>query len=238
MIDWVPSTIEGLNWFNCFILSTVQKIVPLLILFIITTQKIIVIFCLINSLVASIRGINQFSIRKIIRFSSINHLSLLILRIFLSKKLFKIYFLTYSIITLFTFRLLAKLNLRYIFQTLSIFKSNKILHLGLIVTLLRIAGTPPFLGFFPKIIVILKILEVSIFLPSMFILLRNVLATYFYIRITIRRFFINIRIPKFQKRRFGGFTFILPSFFILSPILFFLWGLKLIKLSIFKIEFK
>jgi len=176
--------------------------------------------------------------RKIMRFSSINHLSLLILRIFLSKKLFKIYFITYSIITLFTFSLLAKLNLSYIFQTLRIFKSNKILHLSLIVVLLRIAGTPPLLGFFPKIIVILKILKVRIFLPSVFILLTNVLATYFYIRITIRRFFINVRIPKFQKGRFGGFTFILPSFFILSPLLFFMWGLKLKKLSIFKIEFK
>lgn len=235
---WVPSTIEGLNWFNCFILTTIQKIVPLIILFIITTQKIIIIFCLVNSLIASIRGINQFSIRKIIRFSSINHLSLLIIRIFLSKKLFKIYFLTYSIITLFTFRIIAKLNLRYIFQTLRIIKSNKILYLTLIIALLRMAGTPPLLGFFPKMIVILIIIEVKMFLPSLILLITNVLATYFYTRITIRRLFLNLRVPKFQKKTFGNFTFILTSFFIFSPLLFFIWALKLKKLSIFKIEFK
>jgi NADH-ubiquinone oxidoreductase chain 2 len=236
---WIPSVIEGLRWFNCFILTTIQKIIPLIILFSMITQKIILIFCVINRLIASIRGINQFSIRKIIRFSSINHLSLIIIRIFLSKSLFKLYLFIYIIITSIAFNYLSTLNINFIFQTINLNKTNSIFcHLNLIVIILSIAGTPPFLGFFPKIIIILKLLEYTIFIPSILILTFNVLATYFYLKVSFRIFFIILRTFKFNKIKEINNSNIFLILLTISPLIFFVWDFKLKKLLIFKIKIR
>lgn len=234
---WVIPIIEGLTWFNCLLLSTLQKIVPLILLFIIIPPKITIRFLIINRVIASIRGLNQFSLRKIIGFSSINHLRFLTITVFISKKIFKIYFLTYLFITILAFKTFSNLNLNYLYQTLTILKNNKIVYLIIIFSVLRLAGTPPFLGFFPKIIVILNLLELKFFIPSILILISNVIATFFYLRITTRRLFINLRTLK-TKKKYRNPRNLFPYLLMIFPFIFILWNLKLKKLSIFKIEIK
>lgn len=218
---WVPKVIEGLRWINCFILRSIQKIVPLLLIFILNFNKLIFILSVLNIIISSINGINQFSLRKIITFSSLNHLSLIILTIFFSKKLLKLYFYIYSFITFATMYFFSKKNINYIFQSF-LFNKRKITIFLLLILILSISGTPPFIGFFPKIIIILKILEINFFVSRSIILLRNVLTTFFYIRVSFSRLFLNVSslkiVDSFKK---NDNTLYVMSIFISPFILFF-----------------
>nr|WIL07522.1 NADH dehydrogenase subunit 2 [Aptinothrips stylifer] len=219
---WVPTVMEGLSWMSCFILLTIQKILPMMILFMITTQKTILIICMLNSILASIGGVTQFSLRKIMSFSSMNHLSMIVLTIFLSKMMFKVYLYIYTIMSMFSFIYFTKLNMNNLNQTFYSKKNYSYLNITPILIILNMAGTPPLLGFFPKMMVILKLLELNMLLISIVILTFNVLATFFYLRLTLSNFFMSMFTLKFFKKKKSHWVNIFSIFLILSPVVFFL----------------
>lgn len=224
---WIISVIEGMEWNISLILITIQKVIPLIIITFILQQNIIIIFCLINSFIAAIRGITMFSTRKIIGFSSVNHLSIIIIAIILSKKILKIYFLIYFYITFLATKTIKFLNINFIFQRITIKRNNKINNISIIIIFLRIAGIPPFLGFLPKILTLIVILKREIFLSSLIILILNTISTYFYLRLSLNNILLNFNNLK-TKRTFFSTKF--PFQLFLSPIfIIFIWNFKLIK---------
>lgn len=144
-----------------------------------------------SAFIGAINGLNQTSLRKIIAYSSINHLRWIIARIINNENIWKIYFIFYSFLSLtiiFIFKTFKIFNLNQIFS-LSI--KNNVIKLFISLPLLSLGGLPPFLGFFPKWIVI-EILIFSKFYWLIFILVNFSLITlYFYIRISYSALLIN-----------------------------------------------
>jgi NADH-ubiquinone oxidoreductase chain 2 len=104
---WFPSVSGGIGWFQNFILMTLQKL-PLLVLsgYLIRFDWIVILVVLLRTMVGGIGGFNQSSLRKLIAFSSINHLGWLLVSRFMGCKYIIIYFFIYSItngILVFTF---------------------------------------------------------------------------------------------------------------------------------------
>lgn len=224
---WMISVIEGLEWDTAFIIITIQKIIPISVLIIFIHQKIIILFCLIRSTVAAIRGITIFSIRKILGFSSINHLRIIIISLILSKKVFKIYFLIYSLITFSTTKHLKLLNINLISQRITFIKLNKTNNLSSMILFLSLAGIPPLLGFLPKIITILLIIKRNIIFTTLLILNLNTLSTYFYLRLSINNILINLNIKKTFR---SSVNVSIPFYLIIRPLyLIFIWNFKLNK---------
>lgn len=157
----------------------------------------------------------MFSTRKIIGFSSVNHLSIIIIAIILSKKILKIYFLIYFYITFLATKTIKFLNINFIFQRITIKRNNKINNISIIIIFLRIAGIPPFLGFLPKILTLIVILKREIFLSSLIILILNTISTYFYLRLSLNNILLNFNNLK-TKRTFFSTKF--PFQLFLSPI--------------------
>lgn len=233
---WILSTIEGIKWNTVFLILTIQKIIPITIITFFYKYNIIIFICLINLAISAIRGISIFSLRKILRFSSINHLGIIIIRIILSKKLFKIYFLTYFFLTFSATKAIKVINLNFISQTLKISKFNKLNNFILLTIFIRIAGIPPFIGFIPKIITIIFIIKRNIILATIILLILNTLSTYFYIRLSINSLLININI---KKTKITKKKYIIQIYLIFRPfIILIIWNFKLRKLLIFKIKIK
>jgi NADH-ubiquinone oxidoreductase chain 2 len=73
---WFPGVAEGLSWDNLVVLITWQKAAPfILINYTVGTSFLITTSIILSSLVGAVGGFNQVSLRKIIAFSSINHIA-------------------------------------------------------------------------------------------------------------------------------------------------------------------
>lgn len=161
---WFPQVIVSLNWLGCLLLSTIQKLNPLLIIFFLFSSWkffILLFISILNSFVGGFGGINQTQIRALIRYSSIRHISWILVISSYSLFFSLIYILIYIIISsIFILYLLTikKFSLNQFNITLNFNFTNNFI---LLLNLLSLAGLPPFLGFLPKWIVINKIINYS-----------------------------------------------------------------------------
>lgn len=188
---WFPSIIEGLSWFNALILITWQKIAPIILISYVLYKPLIIIRIIFSSLIGALGGLNQTSLRKLIAYSSINHLGWILISIYERNFLWIIYFLIYSFLR---FRLIYLFNIfkiSYINQLFSLFFNSKVMKFFIILNLLSLGGLPPFLGFFPKWIVIQYLsINNQLFILT-FIVLITLITLYFYLRLSYRAFILN-----------------------------------------------
>lgn len=181
---WFPEVIEGLNWNICLIILTWQKIAPMVIL--IYNLNLTLFFSaiiIISSLIRGILGLNQIRIRKILTYSSINHIRWIIARIFYSISIWFIYFIVYSIISVNIIMILKNFNIFYIKQLFNALNNNKTIKILFILNFLSLGGIPPFLGFLPKWLTINYIVENNFYFLRAILIVFTLISLYFYIRI-------------------------------------------------------
>lgn len=188
---WFPNVIEGLSWLNALILITWQKIAPLILISYIIFKPLIITRIILSSLIGALGGLNQTSLRKLMAYSSINHLGWMLAAIYNSNSLWIIYFIFYVFLTFSIIFIFNIFKIFHINQLFSIFFHSKIIKFFLFFNLLSLGGLPPFLGFFPKWIVIQSlVINNQLFLLT-FIVLITLITLYFYIRLCYRAFILN-----------------------------------------------
>lgn len=188
---WFPNVIEGLNWQRNLILITWQKIAPLIILSYIISFYLIIFTILISTLFRRLGGLNQTSLRKLISFSSINHLGWILRGILYRENLWLIYFFLYTILNFTIISIFDRLKLFNLNQTFKIFNSNIIIKLSIFINLLSLGGLPPFLGFLPKWLIIETIILSKQYRLIIIILFLTLITLYFYLRICYSALLIN-----------------------------------------------
>nr|QRV62366.1 NADH dehydrogenase subunit 2 [Boreonectes macedonicus] len=188
---WFPEIIEGMNWMNSLVLMTWQKIAPMVILsYTIKNNQFIVFIIIMSTLIGSIGGLNQISLRKILAYSSINHIGWMLSTLLINEMLWIMYFLIYSFMSISIISILNKFNLFLLKQMFSTMNNKYLIKFFLIINLLSLGGLPPFLGFFPKWIVIQN-LSMNNFLMLMFMILMTLITLFFYLRITYSTIMIS-----------------------------------------------
>lgn len=186
---WVISVAETLPWISLFILLTIQKINPLLMIWGFGQMNSRVYFILsISSLViGAIIGLTQTRIRALITFSSINHVGWLLISLSHNLLLGVFYFFTYIIILLVPVIIFYIVNISHINQLPFIFiKSNA--RFILFFSLLSLGGLPPFLGFFPKWAVLQICIESGFFITRVLIIILSLFTLFFYLRLIFSSF--------------------------------------------------
>nr|YP_010117766.1 NADH dehydrogenase subunit 2 [Diplonevra funebris]QPN53539.1 NADH dehydrogenase subunit 2 [Diplonevra funebris] len=187
---WFPNIIEGLNWINSLILLTWQKIAPLMLISFMNLNKIIIPMIIISMIMSAIGGLNQTSLRKIMAYSSINHLSWMCASMMLNESIWLNYFLFYSFLSLTLIYYFFINKLYYMNQLYSNYNYSMEMKLILFLNFLSLGGLPPFLGFYPKWMVIELMSMNQIFLISMMVML-TLLTLFFYIRMCYSSFLLN-----------------------------------------------
>jgi len=191
---WFPRVIEGLHWPQAIILITIQKIAPMSLLSYLTFENIHPILfraIIISAIVGAVGGINQTLLRKIIAYSSINHIAWIIRAIIIRESRWLFYFLLYSFISSSIALLFNLQDAFHISHILNNTNYSPQLKLITSLSLLSLGGLPPFTGFIPKWFIIQEIISTNLILTLSILLTSSLLTLYFYLRITITSLIIS-----------------------------------------------
>nr|ARH11360.1 NADH dehydrogenase subunit 2 [Junonia evarete flirtea]ARH11373.1 NADH dehydrogenase subunit 2 [Junonia genoveva hilaris]ARH11451.1 NADH dehydrogenase subunit 2 [Junonia genoveva]ARR27664.1 NADH dehydrogenase subunit 2 [Junonia genoveva genoveva] len=225
---WFPNIMEGLSWFNCFILMTWQKISPMILLSYYMNLKFLFLIMIFNVLIGTISSFNQTSLRKLMAFSSINNLGWMLSALSISENLWMLYFLLYSLFISIMCFLFYIINVFYINQLFNL-NLNFSIKFSILINFLSLGGLPPFLGFFPKWMIINYLLYNNLFIISFIFTMSSLIMLFIYIRIIYSSFmFYSIKLKWYKifiKNNFMIFinisSFISLLGMIISTLFFF-----------------
>nr|UYI30625.1 NADH dehydrogenase subunit 2 [Aquatica sp. q XF-2022] len=179
---WFPEVLEGLNWNNCMLMLTWQKITPMMLLMYNTELTVFYSSIIISGMIiSSIMSMNQISIRKLMAFSSINHMGWMMVAMMMEKTIWLIYFMIYSLITI-NIALTMK-NTFYLNQLFPYMNTSPMMKMFFMLNFLSLSGIPPFLGFLPKWMVIQTMVENKMFMLSIIMIAFTLIMIYVYMRI-------------------------------------------------------
>lgn len=188
---WFPGVIEGLTWNNSLILITWQKIAPLMLLSYCLRFNFLCLVVISSILIGSLGGLNQTSLRKLIAFSSINHLGWMVAGIINSEILWISYFMFYCFLSATIVILFNRFNLFHINQIFVIFNNNSLIKFSLFISFLSLGGLPPFLGFIPKWLIIESLVAINLTFLLTVIVCLTLITLFFYLRICYSAFLLN-----------------------------------------------
>nr|AII02314.1 NADH dehydrogenase subunit 2 [Ischnusia culiculina] len=216
---WFPNIIEGLSWFNSFILMTWQKISPMILLSYYFNMNFIVIIMMMNSIIGAINGLNQTSIRKMMAFSSINNLGWMLSAIMISEKMWLMYFTLYSFMISIMCIMFNMMNLFYLNQLFSL-NMNSLMKISMTINFLSLGGLPPFIGFFPKWMIINFLMNNKFYILSFIFVMMSLIMLFFYIRIIFSSIMFNyMKIKWFKTFIKNKMSFFLMNLFNLISFL-------------------
>nr|YP_009176650.1 NADH dehydrogenase subunit 2 [Anopheles christyi]ALJ02376.1 NADH dehydrogenase subunit 2 [Anopheles christyi] len=188
---WFPEVMEGLSWTNGLILMTWQKIAPLMLISYNFIYNFFMISIIMSMLIGSLGGLNQTSIRKLMAFSSINHLGWMLLAMMNNEMLWMTYFIMYSLLSFSIVLMFNNFKLFYFNQIFNLSMMNPIVKLLIFLNLLSLGGLPPFLGFLPKWLVIQNLTSMGqLFMLTISVCL-TLITLYFYLRLSYSIFMLN-----------------------------------------------
>nr|YP_010963601.1 NADH dehydrogenase subunit 2 [Nondenticentrus paramelanicus]WKZ08084.1 NADH dehydrogenase subunit 2 [Nondenticentrus paramelanicus] len=214
---WVVSIIEGMEYYSIFVMLTLMKLSPIIMLSYLNNN--FNLFIILSLLVGSISGLNQNSISKIMGYSSIFNMSLILSSVNM-QEIWVTFFLMYTISLVLMNYLVLKLNLNFINQMMmNNFKMSTKTCCWF--TVLSMGGFPPFMGFFGKLLVIKFLMTTNQFLVTFIMIMTSLIVMFFYTRMVVMSIILFYNIPKWltmTKMNFNSFVIMVSL--ILPFILF------------------
>nr|QZZ18272.1 NADH dehydrogenase subunit 2 [Elbelus tripunctatus] len=177
---WLLSIIDGLTFMPLIIIFSFAKLPSLMILTF--NSSSLVLFIIVSLVLGSVSGLNQSSILKILSYSSIFNMGMMLILIN-NNFMLLLYLFVYSLLIL-TFILFSfKMNIFYLSQMVinDELLMNKI---TLWMTLLSMSGVPPLIGFSIKIMVVEYLILNNLIFILIIISLTSILITFFYFRMS------------------------------------------------------
>lgn len=186
--NWILTIIKRLRKKSIITILTIQKILPLKVLYLSSLNPLTLILILLNLITRNIIILNYNKLFNILISSSLFNISWISLRINSSPKLCSIYFLIYRYLTTFLIIYSFKINLK------SINNPNQKLSPNFLCSILSLSGIPPLWGFINKLILINLIIANNT--PKLIILIllaSRVLMLARYLKLTFRILIKNIK---------------------------------------------
>nr|YP_026040.1 NADH dehydrogenase subunit 2 [Xibalbanus tulumensis]AAS00881.1 NADH dehydrogenase subunit 2 [Xibalbanus tulumensis] len=179
---WLPTVMEGLSWKSCMLITTWQKIAPLLLLsyMLPTTKAMFIPIIILSVMTGTMGGLNQNLLRKLMAFSSINHMGWILSGMLMGNS-WLIYFTMYCMLSLtvmFTFMTSGSFHMNQLYFT----KTPPEMKLMCTLSLLSLGGLPPTAGFIPKLMIISLLCESNMTTLALTISLPSLISLYFYMR--------------------------------------------------------
>nr|YP_010535857.1 NADH dehydrogenase subunit 2 [Anaedus unidentatus]UYB79069.1 NADH dehydrogenase subunit 2 [Anaedus unidentatus] len=181
---WFPEVLNGLSWMNCLTMMTWQKIAPMIILMNSLMNTMLISFSVISSSIISVLLIlNQTSMRKIMAYSSINHMAWMLASLMISTNLWTIYFSIYSLMNIGLILMFNLNTIKLINQLLSLKYSMEKMTFSIL--FLALAGLPPTLGFMPKWLIIQWLSSNELFILGFILILSSIATLFIYMSLMI-----------------------------------------------------
>nr|QDI93959.1 NADH dehydrogenase subunit 2 [Tuxedo bicinctus] len=182
---WFVEVMNKIKWVMCLILMTWQKVAPMYIMSMMSNMNkfMITIICT-SAIMGAIGGLNQTSTRKIMAYSSMNHMSWMISCTTTFKKSWMSYMILYSMLMVVISVMMNKYNIMFLNQMNTLAKKNmeKVIIMSL---MLSAGGLPPFIGFLPKWITIQYMISSKEFMMMMIMMLSALITLMYYLRMSM-----------------------------------------------------
>nr|QRK27436.1 NADH dehydrogenase subunit 2 [Longpotamon exiguum] len=192
---WFPQVMSGLTWPQAILLMTLQKIGPMVLISYLviysSTMQIIFFSAILSAIIGALGGLNTMHLQKMMAFSSINHMSWMLISITINDMFWTVYFLFYSIISS---SIMILFNMFQTFTLSDLMKFNQKNPISILLfplNLLSLGGLPPFAGFIPKWMLIQLLINKKLFFTLIFLLSSTLVTLYFYLRISIFFFLLT-----------------------------------------------
>ena len=201
---WAPDLYEGSPTPITAFFTTIPKIGAIAILIKILNIPfeifkdswfyILSIVSVISMVVGSIAAINQQNIKRLLAYSSINHMGFILLGILTANQIglksVQLYLIIYTITILGLFSCLLCIkdekNGKYLEDINSfagLIKKNTILSFSLVILLFSITGIPPLAGFFSKLYILISIIDSKLYFLAIVAVLTTVISAFYYLKI-------------------------------------------------------
>nr|UBQ33977.1 NADH dehydrogenase subunit 2 [Cysteochila lineata] len=146
---WMPEMLNKLNWDVMIVMITIQKINPLVVMSQLMSQNNLMPLIMITAAsIGAVSGINQLSLNKIIAFSSINHMSWIVMNMMMESNIWIKFFIVYSLINVTLCLVFKNMNMYFINQLSAI--TTTYTKMMLFILLMNMGGMPPCPGFMLK----------------------------------------------------------------------------------------
>nr|YP_003540683.1 NADH dehydrogenase subunit 2 [Eophreatoicus sp. 14 FK-2009]ACN72761.1 NADH dehydrogenase subunit 2 [Eophreatoicus karrkkanj] len=190
---WLPLVLDGLEWLLVFLLLTIQKMIPLMIIFFLLLTKMMKIsyfMIIISAMVGANGGVNEMYLRKMMAFSSISHMAWMMTAMLKKTMTWFFYYFIYIIITASILILLFKLNYFHINQ---LSDSNMTLKskFSLVFCLMSLGGFPPLLGFLAKWAVITDAMNYTSVYILTILIISSLITLFYYMRVSLMLFTLS-----------------------------------------------
>ena len=244
---WTPDVYEGSPTISTLFFATLPKFASLIFLFRIyhelnipkidSLHYIFQIVCAISLLVGVYGAITQKVIKRLLAFSSINHIGFMLLAImsyqYMSEGTIFFYLIIYLITTFGVFSVI--LNLRTSEGEITLLTglnglkaSSKSKAISMLVFLFSLAGIPPFAGFFAKFFILSASINEGFYILSVIAVISSVIAAFYYLSVIKNMFFNESETELLlDNNRLSSFIFIFSAIII---TLFFFYPDPLINL--------
>ena len=250
---WTPDVYEGSPTISTLFFATLPKFASLIFLFRIyhelniskidSLYYIFQIVCAISLLLGVYGAITQKIIKRLLAFSSINHIGFMLLAImsyqYMSEGTIFFYLIIYLITTFGVFSVI--LNLRTSEGEITLLTglnglkaSSRSKAISMLVFLFSLAGIPPFAGFFAKFFILSASINEGFYILSVIAVISSVIAAFYYLSVIKNMFFNELETELLlDNNRLSSFIFISSAMII---TLFFFYPDPLINLvdSLFK----
>tara|TARA_Y100000591_G_scaffold268986_1_gene243403 strand:- start:59 stop:1447 length:1389 start_codon:yes stop_codon:yes gene_type:complete len=250
---WTPDVYEGSPTISTLFFATLPKFASLIFLFRIyhelnipkidSLHYIFQIVCAISLLVGVYGAITQKIIKRLLAFSSINHIGFMLLAImsyqYMSEGTIFFYLIIYLITTFGVFSVI--LNLRTSEGEITLLTglnglkaSSRSKAISMLVFLFSLAGIPPFAGFFAKFFILSASINEGFYILSIIAVISSVIAAFYYLSVIKNMFFNELETELLlDNNRLSSIIFISSAIII---TLFFFYPDPLINLvdSLFK----
>nr|YP_011015288.1 NADH dehydrogenase subunit 2 [Melanotus fiumii]UBS91010.1 NADH dehydrogenase subunit 2 [Melanotus fiumii] len=221
---WFPEVMEGLNWMNCLLILTWQKIAPMVLLMYNMKFTMFMTIIIISAMVISgIMGVNQISLRKIMAYSSINHMGWMISSMMVMETIWFYYFMIYTLISINVVMILKTMKIFFLNQLFQSMNSKMMTKMFFILNFLSLSGIPPFLGFMPKWLTVQVLIQNNmIMLPTVMIVM-TLITIFMYMRIVLSTILMNINEinwnPTLNLTKFSKFYLAMMNFFTITSLM-------------------
>ncbi len=244
---WTPDVYEGSPTISTLFFASLPKFASLIFLFRIyhelnvseikSLNYIFQIVCAISLLVGVYGAITQKIIKRLLAFSSINHIGFMLLGI-MSYKLMSegtlfFYLIIYLITTFGIFTVILNLRssegeLTQIVDLNGLRFNSRPKAIALLVFLFSLAGIPPFAGFFAKFFILSASINEGLYLLSFIAVVSSVIAAFYYLSVIKNMFFNESKIDLLlDNNKVSSIVFLTAALFI---TLFFFYPDPLIDL--------
>nr|YP_010157577.1 NADH dehydrogenase subunit 2 [Fieberiella septentrionalis]QRG29276.1 NADH dehydrogenase subunit 2 [Fieberiella septentrionalis] len=214
--NWMMIMIEGLEYELIILILTLMKIPPLNILSYLNINLNSII--ILSMIVGAIMSLNQSSVRKIMGYSSIFNMGMM-LSMINNKTMMSLFMMIYMMLTLMFIKPINELKINFINQ-FNLNEKNSNMKLNLWILILSMGGFPPLMGFFNKYMVIQNLIFNKQLLLTVIMIMMSLIVMFFYMRMTFNLITINSIQKKWKLNlTMKSYYSIIAMNFFMSPIL-------------------